>query len=148
MNRGFTLIESIVYIALLGLIMTGTVATAYQLVSSSGSLATKNMAGEEGNFVLHKLNWTLSSASILDTSVAHQLTVTRHDGVTVVIKLNGNEVDMKEGGGSFLPITTGNVTVSSFTFVDIPVVGTSPEGITATLVLNGLMFSATKYLRK
>lgn len=148
MNRGFTLVEAIVYIALLGFIMASTVATAYQLLGGAGSLATKNTAVEEGNFVLRKLDWALAGSSGLDTSVAHQLTVTRYDGVTVSIKLNGTAVDMKETGGSFSPITTSNVIASSLAFVDIPVVGTSPEGVTATLVLNGLTFSVTQYLRK
>jgi len=146
-NNGFTLIEALVYIALLGLIMTGAVAVAYQLVDSSAAVNIKNTAGEEGNFVLRKLDWALSSASALDTSVTNQLTVSRYDGTTVIIKLSGTEIEMKETGGTFLPITTGNVTVSDLSFQNIPAVGGAPQGVTAATTINGLNFVMTRYIR-
>ncbi len=144
MKRGFTLIETIIYIALLAFIMGGALSATYSIIENAGRLDANAVTQEEGNFVLRKINWALSSASGFDTSVPHQLTVTRYDGVTVVIKLSGTEVDMKETGRVFVPLTTSNVIVKEMVFVAL---GTPPAGIKATLMLNNTTFYTTKYVR-
>lgn len=145
MKRGFTLIETIIYIALLAFIMGGALSATYNIIENAGRLDANVTIQEEGNFVLRKINWALSGASSFSTT-AHELTVTRYDGITVVIKLSGTEVDISEDGGvTFLPLTTSNVTAVELSFI---MLGTAPKGVKATLMLNGTTFSTTKYLRK
>lgn len=158
MNRGFTLIEAIIYIALLGLIMTGAVATAYQLLSGAGSLATKNTAGEEGNFVLRKLDWALSSIDPAQpivplTGYGSTISFSRYNqalpDIKIAFRLNGTAVEMSENGGtSYLPLTTTNVKANELHFHYITSVGTGPAGIEASTTINGTVFSITRYIRK
>ncbi len=152
-SRGFTLIEVIVYIALLGVLMTGAVLTSYQIVQSTGNVNSKNNIQEEGNFVIGKIDWALSGASDVDTLVPNLLIVTRYDGI-VAIKLTDigggvKVVQMAENGGAFASTTTSNVTVADLTFTPVgnPATG-SPKGVTATLTMNGIQFSTTRYIRK
>jgi prepilin-type N-terminal cleavage/methylation domain-containing protein len=58
--KGFTLIETIVYMALLGLIMTGALVSTYELISSSQKSSGKATVQEEGTFVERKFEWALS----------------------------------------------------------------------------------------
>jgi type II secretory pathway pseudopilin PulG len=147
--RAFTLVETVVYIALLGLILTGAVVTAYQLVASSGSLNAKNTAGEEGTFVLRKLAWALSGAQIvsLPAGWGSSLSVTRYDG-TVDMQLSGTAIVMRENNAPFATTTTPNVKVTSLSFHYIPAAGGAPAGLEASTTINGSVFYTKRYIRK
>ncbi|HCR52577.1 TPA: hypothetical protein DIV48_02935 [Candidatus Kaiserbacteria bacterium] len=145
--RGFTLVETMLYIALLAFIIGGAVAMAYHLTGSSGRISAMAVAREEGDFVMRKIGWALSSASGFSIPDAHELVVTRYGGATVNVKLNGTKVEMKEDG-DFLPLTSSNVFVSDLTFTGIPAAGPGPEGIRALLTIGSTTFSMTAYLRR
>lgn len=150
--RGFTLIETIIYIALLALIMGGTLMVVFNLLESSAKLNTSTTAQEEGNFVLRKLDWALSGASNVsaDTSVAcaNTLHVSRYDLVEVYIKRDttDNSIQISNDNVTFTPITTENVKATCLKF-NVVTVG-SITGITATTTLSGYDFATTKYRRK
>ncbi|MBT9168079.1 MAG: hypothetical protein DDT19_01424 [Syntrophomonadaceae bacterium] len=150
---GFTLIETIIYIALLGLIMTGAVAASYQILQGSSNLSNKATVQDEGSFVLRKVGWALSGASAIPTPSGSTLTVSRYDGNTIDFRLNGTAIEMRESvTGLYEPITTPNVRVESLQF-QIGV--TNPKSVTVIATIktaNGtdaaLPFTLTRYLRK
>lgn len=152
---GFTLIETIVYIALFGLIMGGTLTVVFQLLQSDTSLNSKTYIQGEANFVLRKVNWALTGVDPAQASTpsagsptSNLLNVIKYGGLPngVEFQMNGDKIEMREGGtGPFLPITTDNVSVSSLQFTYL----TSPlPGFKAVVVINGLTFETTKYLRQ
>lgn len=147
-NRGVTLIETVIYIALLGLLMAGVLGAVYQILQASASTSSHNTTQEEGHFLLRKIEWTLTGISSATVVSASELKTTKYDGTAVDIKLSSGVVTMQEGSGSFLPLSTPNVKVTSLQFVSIPALGTGPAGVSATIVIDGLTFSTTKYLRK
>lgn len=148
-TAGFTLIETLIYIALFTLLMGSAFVVTYQLIDSSGDLSVKNTTQEEGSFVMRKLDWALTSAnpSTVTPSSGNSstLVLTKYDGNKVTFQKNGNKIEIKESanGNTFLPITTDNVVVSSLDF-KYETLG----GITATFIVDGLNFSVTKYFRK
>ena len=147
-SKGFTLIETVIYIALLGVIMSGTVFTAYILIGNTGALDTHTRVQEEGNFIIRKFEWAVSSASSFDLSRPHQITILRYDGSTIVFKQSNTSVVMNAEVSSFVPITTENVTVTDLTFTDIPATSERPRGIAMTLGVDGKSFASTFYLKK
>lgn len=148
---GFTLIETIIYIALLSLVMGGVLAAAYGLVEGSQRVSRRTIIQEEGNFVLRKINWVIgNTASIIMPSAmipADTLMSVLHDGSQITIRFDaGNSaVEVRRGGGSFVPLTSQNVLVSNLQFVYLP---HTPPGIAASTTINGFVFETTKYLRK
>mgnify|MGYP003386707486 CR=1 FL=1 len=149
-NRGFTLIESVIYIALLGLLITGAVVTAYELVRGASLVDAKNTANEEGVFVMRKVAWALSGAQTISSPITwgSSLTVSKYDGTTVDMRITGTAIEMRENGASFEPITTSNVTVSGLSFHAVPSVGGSPAGVEASTTINGVVFYTERFIRK
>ncbi len=150
MQKGFSLIETVIYIALLSLIMTGAVAVSYQIVSNSQSLSAKNTAGEEGNFVLRKLASVLSGAQAITapSTWGTTLSVARYDGTTVDMRLNGEVIELRRNSGTYEALTTGNVKATMLGFTYLPASGASPAGVEASTTVNGMTFYAKYYLRK
>ena len=151
-SRGFTLIEVIIYIALFSLLMGTAFVTAFQLIDGSGKISIKNTAQSEGNFVLRKINWAMTNASFISIS-GSELTINKYDGTTLKIKLGSGadaEKIVMNNTGSFLPITTDNVQVTSLQFTQV---GSDPVGVSVvakikTLNTSPLDFIITKYIRK
>ncbi|KKW40295.1 hypothetical protein A3I46_03015 [Candidatus Kaiserbacteria bacterium RIFCSPLOWO2_02_FULL_54_13] len=148
MNRGFTLIEAVIYIGLFSLLMVGAITTVYELLQGSAATSAKTMVQDEGNFVLRKISWALSSAASFSIPDSRELVVIQQSGSTVDIKLEGAKVAIRESWAYFLPLTTENVAVSDLVFEEIPASGGAPAGVRATTTINGLDFAITKYLRK
>lgn len=144
MNKGFTLIEVIIYIALFSLLMGTAFVTAYRLIDGSGDLGTKNTVQEEGNFVMRKFDWAMTGVSSF-TNTPNTLHVNKYDGNQIDIKLVGTKIKITESSGPNDFITTDNVSVSSLLFTPT---GGMPAGITATTIINGVTFTTTKYIRK
>ena len=109
--KGFTLIETIIYIALFSLIMSGTMLTTYQLISEAGHISSQNIVVQEGDFVVRKIHW----ATLLY-------------GDQMQLKLKDGKIEIREDASySYLPLTTDKVMASEL--------GTS------TFTLNGEIFS-------
>ena len=151
MNRGFTLVETLVYIALLGLIMGGVLMASYNLLEGAGKVSSSAMIQEEGNFVLRKINWALTNVQSINNPLsgyANSLSITKFDGTQIDIRLNttNRSIEMRQVGVSqFASTTTSNVQVSALQFHHISGI---PAGIEASTTINGTVFYIKKYLRK
>lgn len=147
MNKGFTLLEVIIYIALFSFLMGTAFIAVYQLIENSDRLSVKNITQEEGNFVLRKINWALTGASSF-TNTSNTLHIDTYNGNQINIALVGTKIQMTESMGSGAPgdfITTDKVTVSSLQFTSV---GGTPGGVTMVARIDGVDFTITKYIRK
>ena len=82
---GFTLIETIVYLALFSILMGGIVLTAYNLFEGAGRNQVQAMVNNEGTFLIGKIQWALSGTQSVDQpvsgTVGSQLLVNKVIGV-------------------------------------------------------------------
>lgn len=130
-SNGFTLIETLVYLALFALIIGGVVASAYALFETSGYNQTAAMLQEEQNFLLARFAQTVEGAASIEAPVAGAsgptLSLTAYDGG--VVSLTGS-------GGAFTlagqPLNNTNVRVSEVMFTHVE----NPEGVTLSLTLS------------
>jgi len=72
LQKGFTLIEAILYVAIFGILLTALLGASVTLVQSSGQGNTIAMLSEEGNFLLNKLSYELSNATLVDAPLLGQ----------------------------------------------------------------------------
>lgn len=146
--RGLTLIETILYIALWSFIMSSVMLTVYGIAQNGDLFAKRNVASDEGEFVTAKLNWALGDMASITTPSSgsgSSLSITRNDGTVVEVRLTGDVIEMRVAGGSYIPLTTANVSVSSLEFTRIS--GT-PAGIQASTTIDGINFMTRRYLRQ
>lgn len=146
--RGLTLIETILYIALWSFIMSSVMLTVYGIAQNGDLFAKRNVASDEGEFVTAKLNWALGDMASITTPSSgsgSSLSITRNDGTVVEVRLTGDVIEMRIAGGSYIPLTTANVSVSSLEFTRIS--GT-PAGIQASTTIDGINFMTRRYLRQ
>lgn len=150
--RGFTLVETLVYIALFGILIGGFVVSAYGLFESNNRNLAKAMLQQEKDFVVGKINWALSGAQLVTVVNPQTLSVTRYDGSAVTIGVSGTTVTV--GGAA---ITNENVRVSKLVFIRTYAGGTNPESVEAGFTISTLSqdgksifqtASTTRYIRR
>ena len=157
-NRGFTLIEMLVYLALFGILMSGVVITAYGIFESGNRNSAKIMMQEEGNFLMAKIGWALSSISSINSpsvsSSSSTLSVLRVDATTIEIKQSGKDITMTRGGIT-QTLNNSNVSITNLLFNYTQ--NTDTEWVTTSFTLEthtsdgkiiSQKFQSSRYLRK
>lgn len=125
MRRGFTLIETLVYLALFAIVLFGIVATTYAYFETVGRNQTKAMLQEEGQFMLGKIAYAMSGAKTISI-VGSVLTITKYNGTSVVIQRSGTDLTY---AGAILNNTNTSVIGLSFAAV-------SPGGVITNISLS------------
>lgn len=164
--RAFSLIETIIYLALFGILMGGAVVSAANLFESQSRSHTTSVIEDEGNFLIGKINWALYGAEAVTSpplgSSGTTLTITKWDtavGNPLVINQNGTNLTLSRAGGTAVVLNNSNVAISNLSFQHIAGSGdgVQPEGLKTSFTLtaltpNGMVvsrsFTSTNYVRK
>lgn len=173
-HYGFTLIETMIYLALFSILFGGALAAAYTIAEGTGKDQTKNMVQQEGDFLVAKINWVLmsgtqsiSSPAITPPATSAQstiLTVDKYDGSSVTIYPSGAECEqtscnMLLQDTSTYPLNNSSVSVKGliFTHTSASSDGINPESVQVNFTLDAKTqdgkdfsqdFSTIVYLRK
>ena len=110
-NRGFTLIETLVYLALFALVISGMVVAAHLLFATSDRYQSRAMMQEEANFIMAKIGWALNDASSASVS-GGALTITKYALPSVVVDSLGNNARVDSE-----VLNSSNVKVDNLSFV-------------------------------
>lgn len=167
MNKGFTLIESLLYIALFAIIIGGALVAVYQMIESSDAVSAKNNVEMEGSFLLRKIDWALTGAKDIGSpSVNNSGQVLGINFTTpspLIFRLNSDKLQLsRDNGITFSDLSSDYVVVSDvlFTHTDSDYVsptspGPKPAEIKASFDIatkaepsKTYPFETTKYLRK
>ncbi len=148
MKKGFTLIETLIYIALFTILIGAGFSTAFGLIQSGESLGNKNITNSELDFVLRKIDWAMNGVETINipnfgTPISSVLSVTKYDGTTIQIRKNATSTEINENG-NWIPLTSANVEVEALGFQYI---SGEPNGVIATTTINKISATTTKYIR-
>ncbi len=156
--KGFTLIETIIYAAIVTMIMLFSIFTLYQVIHSSEKIRTQAEIHEELNFILGKLNYAITGADYINspaqgtTGTTLSITKTNFGSNPLVFDLLNSDVRLKEGSSAALPLDNTNVIVDSITFQHLPATPYAPRGIKTVITVHASTYtetiSAVNYLRK
>ncbi len=151
-KQGFTLIETIIYIAILAFLIGSGITAAFYIIDSSGKNKTDINIQAEGHFLLRKIDWVLTGATVITVpaSGSHGAVLqTNKGGVgTVLIDAVSGRARISVSGGPALEITSSRVNVQNINFMHVAVMGSRPEEVEASSTINGQSLTITKYLRK
>ena len=134
-QKGFTILEALIYIALFTFIIGGGVLAAYQIFEGSAQIQEMARRESEINFMLRKLDWLVSGADSGDILIAgggSQLIVTK-GGNQYTIDTDDGTLTMEKGGDIY-NITNYSVDISSVTLTETT--GT-PVILTIEMTVNG-----------
>lgn len=159
-NSGFTLIETIVYLALFTLMIGGLVASSYMLFETSDRNQTKAMMQEEANFLVGKINWIMSgmrTASITSGT----LIATKYDGTIFKVCQSGSVMKFASSTPTCVArgvvLNNSNTTIRNLVFIHTYAGGTNPESVEAGFTITATTstgstisqtVSTTRYIRK
>lgn len=120
-RNGFTLIETLIYIAITAMILTLAFLTVYQLIDSNDRIFLSGQLIENQRFLLQKITWVLQSADVINSPAAgssgSSLSVNKlgYPYNPLVVSLSGGVVRLASGATT-TPITNSRVTVNTLNF--------------------------------
>ena len=131
MKRGFTLIETLIYLTLFTIVLGGLVTSAYALFESNGRNQTHAMLQEEQDFLIAKINRALDGAKEVSIVDPTTLVVTQFSGSILTIELSGTDLTHN---GSIL--NNSNVAISDLVFTHTTSAGSrAPESVSAAFTI-------------
>lgn len=149
-ERGFTLLETIIYIAMVGLLIGGGVAAGLYIIDTSEKNRTDVNIQTEGLFLIGKIDWAITGATAVTEPAAgatdNVLEVTKTGMGVVRISVSSEQAELSVNGAPAVALTNDRVHVQSLQFTHAIETGKPPR-IDAAVTIDGNVFSLKKYMR-
>jgi prepilin-type N-terminal cleavage/methylation domain-containing protein len=126
-NKGFTLLELLIYIGILAIVMVVLTTTITSINKGIGQISASGEVDSNVRFVLNKVGQDVNYASVVTNpsdagSASSTLTITSNSGASVSYCLVNGVIYRKAGGSCTSgsePITSTTVNVTSLQFTNI-----------------------------
>lgn len=121
-STGLTLIETIIYSALIAMILGGSFGVVYQVLRGTDWLMGEIVREQELSFIFGKINWSLvnieSIASPAQNSTSSVLILNKRDFAKnpIVFSFSSSSVYLKLGSDESLPLNNSRVLIESLVF--------------------------------
>lgn len=140
LTRGVSLMELLIYIALLSVILLVISSAFISISKTGGSVDARTEVNSNTRFVSNKIIQDVKSASAVSvptvvggTAATLQLTVS---GDTILYDISGGQLRRKVNAGAPEPITSNLVTVSAPTFTRLENYNSVLQATTTTISIN------------
>lgn len=140
-NKGFTLLETLLYIGLLAILIGGILVSVYPIFTNTGRSSLQVTTDTEAGFLVRKLAWALSSIDAItepnlgDTGAV--LTIdTISEGILSFSESGGNVMLSKSGGGNE-PLLSSRVEIENLLFTYEDGASGAPDAILIEFDING-----------
>ncbi|MEK7552406.1 MAG: prepilin-type N-terminal cleavage/methylation domain-containing protein [Patescibacteria group bacterium] len=132
LKKGFLLIEVLIYLALFGIIVGGSVSVFYSLLESSEKVNKDALVSNEAEFILGKINWMLSGSVIIEEpspgESGNKLSLVKNnfpDNPLVLEKVD-DDILLQRGGDEANILNNSLIRIEDLNFENI-IVPTVPE---------------------
>ncbi|MEK7177077.1 MAG: type II secretion system protein [Patescibacteria group bacterium] len=160
-KNGFTLIETVIYLGLFAIIMTGVLTAVYSVSQTGSRNQARAMIQEEGTYLLGKIDWVLSGVKTINLPIGSGdvLQVNTFNGNAIEVGLSGLNIYLSRLPNSPEILNNTNVEISELEFIHTEVSGDgiNPESVEVNIIIttrtqDGFLFSqkfsTVKYLHK
>ena len=138
MQRGFTLIETLVYLALFSIVIGGLFISAYAFFESIGRNESQARIQQEQDFMIAKIDWALGGVNpSAPNTYGTELHVTKYDGANIRMDLSSGKLRIKTNSGVWHSLNNDDITISSLRFVHTVTGGiNAPEYVEAGFTMS------------
>jgi archaellum component FlaF (FlaF/FlaG flagellin family) len=95
-DRGVTLIETIIYLALFAIVIVGLMISGYGLLENVGRNQSESMLQEGSSFLIAKIDWALAGAESVSSPAANSsgqtVRIRKYDGTDITITRSGTSI--------------------------------------------------------
>lgn len=153
-RSGVTLIEILIYIALMSITVSGSLLIVFNLIEGSDKLNNAAKIEEEANFIFKKFEWAFLDASDInspaegDSAQSVSVNKTNFGSNPIIFDLSSESITMKAGNGPVNILNSESVAASSLLFEHIEPEDERPAGLRSSFTLNGKTYSSLIYLRQ
>jgi len=123
-RRAFTIIEIILYVALLATIVGMLMVFLLNILARESKIMTIMEVNQNARFALEKLDATIRNSKDATTptdngGTSNSLSLTMPDSSTIVFQVTNGVLTMKQGAAAAVPLTSASVKVSNLTFTNL-----------------------------
>jgi hypothetical protein len=144
MKKGVTIVEMIVYVAVLSLIATAFVTMSINMMSLKSKTVSQQEIESNLRFISQKINYEIRNAKAISATTATSITLTTVDSSRdpTVFDLSGGDIRMGFGSAGSCPSTSPcilnstMVNISTFSVTDMSDAGGKTENIRYTIAGN------------
>ncbi|MDE1970769.1 MAG: hypothetical protein KGI50_04330 [Patescibacteria group bacterium] len=153
-HTGFTLLETILYLALTSFILTTLFGTFYAITVNQTEIARKSLVEEDANFILKKIEWVLEGSIITEPAIGTTtpaLVVTKQDYGSNPITIDDNQrnIRIQLGSADPLPLNNNALPATELSFQQyLPYATSSIVLLQTSFMLDGKLFSSNFYVQK
>jgi type II secretory pathway pseudopilin PulG len=106
-ERGFTLMETVIYMSLCGLLLGTLLPVAYELVRAAEHDSASAAAMDEAAFIDRTLYWAMADAKDVAVPAPDVLVVTENDGEKARFYMNETMLTVSRDGKQAMPLNVG-----------------------------------------
>lgn len=138
-RRGFTLVETVIYIGLLSVIISFVLVVFYQIVGSGNQNRDRIEIDAEANFLMQKMIWALVDAQAINqptvntTSSVLSVNKYNYSQNSIVFDLSQNNLRISKASSTPVILNNGRVSLSRLIFEHDPQSLNTPESVKVTL---------------
>lgn len=143
-NKGFTLIELILYIAILTIMMNALIPFAWNIIQAGAKSSTEQEVFSTARYVSERIKYEIRNASGINSVSANSISLTELVAANnpTVIDLSANQVRIKLGASSPVVLNSTNTKVTDLTFTNYTSSDNKTKNIDFTLTVTGNYSSA------
>ena len=150
-TKGFTLIETLLYLALYAIIVGGAVATAYAIAAGENMTKVQINLLQEGNFILMKMEWALSgaqSATVQSNPPGFSVMTADASSQLLFFEVQNGTLVIRESRSGITQMLTANAfTISGSTFTEIPATAYRSKALQIAMDLTAMTNEGKVYTR-
>lgn len=140
--RGFTLIETIIYVALFGILMVGIIVSIMPLFEGAERMSEKVLIENETTLVLRSIISLLPQAQSMSSpsvgAMSNTITFTTYTGVPYSFTSDSGAIVASVFSSPWTPLTASRVDFSNMTVKRVAASGGTPQYVELIYTVNGI----------
>lgn len=136
-NKGTTLIELILYIAIVAIMLTALIPFFWDVILTGAKSATQQEVASNARVISERIKYEIRRASGITSVSATSISLTNFSpDSSTVIDLSGGNVRINKNGSGAVNLNSSDTTISSLQFTNYTVAGNASKNIRYQFTIN------------